>query len=245
LGPGAALSPWPPPRKETAIMLDEIVALLRICQECEAPRDALEKAALRLRDRFGASAFLVAGAGADAPVLAGSGQSGELLGIARRAVELHQSVRPSSAEPACAVPVVMAGEAIGALAVGWRLPDDRPPSSIVVWMEAAATALAPHVRLAVELREPAAPPGPESALLGISPAIGALRRAVAAAARVPFTVLVEGESGSGKELVAREVHRLGPRRGRAFCAINCAALTDELCEAELFGHARGAFTGAV
>src|SRR5690606_6389816 len=47
------------------------------------------------------------------------------------------------------------------------------------------------------------------------------------------------------ELVAREVHRLGPRRGRAFCAINCAALTDELCEAELFGHARGAFTGAV
>src|SRR5690606_34948469 len=151
----------------------------------------------------------------------------------------------SSAEPACAVPVVMAGEAIGALAVGWRLPDYRPPSSIVVWMEAAATALAPHVRLAVELREPAAPPGPESALLGISPAIGALRRAVAAAARVPFTVLVEGESGSGKELVAREVHRLGPRRVRAFCAINCAALTDELCEAELFGHARGAFTGAV
>ncbi len=244
LGPGAALSPWPPPRKETAIMLDEIVALLRICQECEAPRDALEKAAIRLRDHFGASAVLVAGPGADTPALAGAGQ-GDLRAIARRAMELRQSVRPSPAEPACAVPVIMADEVIGALAIGWRLPDARPPSPLVGWMEAAATALAPHVRLAIELREPAVPPGLESALLGISPAIEALRRAVAAAARVPFTVLVEGESGSGKELVAREVHRLGPRRGRAFCAINCAALTDELCEAELFGHARGAFTGAV
>src|SRR5690606_6604750 len=144
-----------------------------------------------------------------------------------------------------AVPVRIGGEVIGALAIGWRLPDAQPASSLVPWMEAAATALAPHVRLATELRQPVASSDPHSLLLGVSPAIEALRRAVAAAARVPFTVLIEGESGSGKELVAREVHRLGPRRVRAFCAINCAALTDELCEAELFGHARGAFTGAV
>jgi transcriptional regulator with PAS, ATPase and Fis domain len=72
-----------------------------------------------------------------------------------------------------------------------------------------------------------------------------LRDAVERAAAAPFPVLVEGESGCGKELVARAIHRGSPRRDRAFCTVNCAALPDDLLEAELFGHARGAFTGAV
>ena len=84
-----------------------------------------------------------------------------------------------------------------------------------------------------------------SDLLGVTPAMAELRRAVERAAAAPFAVLIEGESGSGKELVARAIHRGGPRRDRAFCTLNCAALPDDLVEAELFGHARGAFTGAV
>src|SRR5919205_128592 len=71
------------------------------------------------------------------------------------------------------------------------------------------------------------------------------RRRTARAAAAPFAVLIEGESGVGKELVARAVHHLSPRRERRFCDLNCAALPDELLESELFGHARGAFSGAV
>jgi DNA-binding NtrC family response regulator len=89
------------------------------------------------------------------------------------------------------------------------------------------------------------PNGAAGELLGASPAMDALRRSVVRAAAAPFCVLIEGESGSGKELVARAIHRCGPRRDRPFCPVNCAALPDDLVESELFGHARGAFTGAV
>jgi DNA-binding NtrC family response regulator len=82
-------------------------------------------------------------------------------------------------------------------------------------------------------------------IIGQSAAVSALRDEIARAASTIFPVLIEGESGTGKELVARALHRLGPRRDRRFCAVNCAAFTDELFEAELFGYARGAFTGAV
>ena len=82
-------------------------------------------------------------------------------------------------------------------------------------------------------------------LLGRSAAMDELRGTVRRVAESPYAVLVTGESGSGKELVARAIHRLSRRPDRRFGAVNCAALTDELVESELFGYARGAFTGAV
>ena len=84
----------------------------------------------------------------------------------------------------------------------------------------------------------------ESALFGGSPAMRALKDAIARVAPVPSTVLITGESGSGKELVARDVHRLGAGAREPFVAVNCAALPEQLVESELFGHERGAFTGA-
>jgi DNA-binding NtrC family response regulator len=85
----------------------------------------------------------------------------------------------------------------------------------------------------------------ESSLVGNSAAMQRLREQIARIAPVPSTVLIEGESGTGKELVARELHRLGPQPNGPFLAINCAALPEHLVESELFGHERGAFTGAV
>jgi two-component system response regulator HydG len=82
------------------------------------------------------------------------------------------------------------------------------------------------------------------ALVGESPAMTKVRDMIRRAAAAPGTVLVTGETGTGKELAARAIHARSPRAGRAFVAVNCAALTESLLEAELFGHAKGAFTGA-
>ena len=71
-----------------------------------------------------------------------------------------------------------------------------------------------------------------------------LRDAIARVAPIPSTVLIVGESGTGKELVARELHRLGPGEKTPLVAVNSAALPEQLVESELFGHERGAFTGA-
>ncbi|WP_342249763.1 nitrogen regulation protein NR(I) [Sphingomonas sp. OTU376] len=83
-----------------------------------------------------------------------------------------------------------------------------------------------------------------SSLIGRSPAMQEVYRVIARVVSNDLTVLISGESGTGKELVAKAIHDLGPRRRAPFVALNMAAIPRELIEAELFGHERGAFTGA-
>ncbi len=81
--------------------------------------------------------------------------------------------------------------------------------------------------------------------IGSAPAFRKVREMIGRVAATDSTVLITGRSGTGKEVAARMIHELSPRRDHPFIAINCAALTETLLESELFGHERGAFTGAV
>ncbi len=87
--------------------------------------------------------------------------------------------------------------------------------------------------------------GENHAIVGDSPEIRALRGRVTTLADVDIDVLVVGETGTGKELVARALHRLSRRAAGPFVAINCGALPEAIFESEIFGHAKGAFTGAL
>jgi DNA-binding NtrC family response regulator len=103
-----------------------------------------------------------------------------------------------------------------------------------------------HSRLKLEnaaLRTMAEGAGPRP-LIGSSAVMAEIRKQIDRVAQSAATVLIRGESGTGKEVVARAIHYASPRRERPFLAVNCAALSENLLESELFGHEKGAFTGA-
>ena len=100
------------------------------------------------------------------------------------------------------------------------------------------------LRLSRRHEQPTAPED-DDPILGISPPIRQLRKQIAKLARSEAPLYISGESGSGKELVARRIHDLGPRACHPFVPVNCGAIPSELMESEFFGHRKGSFTGAV
>ena len=221
----------------------QLESLLNVAQTAADDQAALSTVSAAVMARLGAAGIAVVAPDDRMLCVEGRAWHGPVRAVGQ-AFAGGKAVPPEGPEPhEAAEPVRFGGEVVAVLACRWMAGAAIDRDGAAVMLRAAALAVAPHVRAILDRRVPEAPAA-WADLLGESPPAVALREAVLRAARAPFPVLVEGESGCGKELVARAMHRLGPRRDRRFCAINCAALTDELVEAELFGHARGAFTGA-
>jgi Nif-specific regulatory protein len=160
---------------------------------------------------------------------------------------------PPLPDPSVSVPLHVRGEAAGALAACFpseesaSLPDHRDTLSAIATLAAAALENArDFARLQNEnelLRERL--DAAETGIVGDTPLVQKFIQLIGRVAPQDASVLVLGESGTGKELVARALHRLSPRSKKPFVAINCAALSENLLESELFGHEKGAFTGAI
>ena len=228
-------------------MVDDFIDVLQLCQDVEDEQTALARVGAFLRDRLQAAsvAFLVR-EGDTARVLTRVGPTIAAVDLATRTIATGVPVTPARtdgpAEAAC--PVRHAADVIGALWCRWSAGMPIAPNQAATLLGIAAAAAAPSVRLAMAKVTPPTRENAVPELVGDSASMIAVRDAIVRAAASPFPVVIEGESGSGKELAARAIHARSSRRDRRFCAINCAALVDDLVEAELFGHARGAFTGA-
>ncbi len=243
-----------PQRTEDVDMdvVHEAGELMRVCQEADDARAALKGVCRTLAERLQARTVAVVGRGhGTTATISHAGAAWPVVEtLASRVLDTGVALQPrvGSGDLEGAAPVRYAGRTIGALACRWDLDVRCDASRVMALLATAATACAPAAQAEIDARlapPPAASSRAVPALVGDSQAIEAVRQMVLRASAAPFAVLVEGESGSGKELVARAIHELGPRRGYRFCAVNCAALGEDLLEAELFGHAKGAFTGAV
>ena len=228
------------------LIVDDIVSILDICQASDDEHAILIEVCRRVRARIHAVAVgFVVIEGASCSPMASDGGRVETV-VAQRAVAAGTTLAPHRCDDRteAASLVRYGGQTIGVLVARWTI-GTRHDLGMVPSLLATAAAGAAPILYALLLRRRQASSAETVGLLGTSAAMTEVRQAVQRAAAAPFSVLIEGESGSGKELVARALHRLGPRRDRPMCTLNCAALPDDLVEAELFGHSRGAFTGAV
>jgi DNA-binding NtrC family response regulator len=184
------------------------------------------------------------------------------LGVVREVPNDCLVLGPSLADRTRGVPLVRAVHARHGARPVIVVSEPGDPQTAVAFMKAGAADYVDAARLvpallsvratmerpagATDGRRGPRPAGPDRLdLVGPSAALEEIRRLVRVAARSDAPVLVEGETGTGKEVVARAVHALGPRASFPFVPLNCAAIPETLAESEFFGHARGAFTGAV
>jgi formate hydrogenlyase transcriptional activator len=222
--------------------------LTALCQSANAatgPRDLFVRAARAVHEHCG---HALIGLELAAP----AGEPGRFL-VDFSASPAGREIDPSAgAAQAVRLPLVCRGEALGFLTLAGPEKSSLPPAAVSL-LALALDGLLCRARLAdlerwrrevVYLRDEKKADRDLRLLTGDSAGMRAVRRAVQQVAQADSTVLVLGETGTGKELVARAIHQLSPRRDRLLVAVNCAALPQALVASELFGHEAGAFTGA-
>lgn len=164
----------------------------------------------------------------------------------------YESLKQARMSSVLCVPLVMAGKSLGVLYLASNEPDVHFDSdhlqlaSTIAAIAAVAIENARHIEwLESENKRLIADAGIEHSMVGESARMRQVYQLIAKVAPTDSSVLISGESGTGKELVARAIHQNSKRSGMPFIAVNCAALTETLLESELFGHEKGAFTGAL
>src|SRR5271169_1191016 len=175
--------------------------------------------------------------------------------------EIIRRLRAEGVQTICCVPLITQGRTFGTLNLASRREDAFPHQDIELLLQVAAQiAIAVENALAFKqidalkdklaeeklyLEEEIRSEFNFEEIIGDSPALKRALAQVEVVAPAGTAVLITGETGTGKELIARAIHNLSPRRERTFVKINCAAIPSGLLESELFGHERGAFTGAL
>ena len=244
---------WAPPAQHTLLKACALLFLFRAlaASENETLRGTLETHLVSLISDLVPCRRGSVLLGQDAAELRAAAETPQMAALAERACQRGAVADPAAGD--VAVPLYVRGAMAGLIAAHFppeesaRLEEHCDTLAAVATLGAIALETVReveslHAERALLLERLGAS---DDGIIGDSPALRKLMQMVARVAASDTSVLILGESGTGKEMVAQAIHRQSPRSNRPFVAINCAAITETLLESELFGHEKGAFTGAV